>query len=172
MSQLTHEIAERQWCGEIERADAASLRDVGRGKHERRDASSLRVACDRKRAAHRPQTAVEAELAHEHSLRNGTTLELASGDQNTDSDRQIERRALLPDVGGRQVYRDASRRYLESGIDERRTDPLAAFLDRARGQPDNRPLWKSLRRVNLDDDIICVNADESSRTNRSKHRES
>ena len=61
---------------------------------------------------------------------------------------------------------------LNPGIDERRTDPLATLLDRARREPDDRPLRKPLRRVDLDDDVVRVDADESSRTNRSEHRES
>jgi hypothetical protein len=83
--------------------------------------------------------------------------------------RPIERRAFFAHISG--VDRDALRGTLKPEL-TRRTNPLAALLDRTRSESDNRPLRKSLRRVDLNDDVVRVNADESSRTDRGKHESS
>jgi hypothetical protein len=49
--------------------------------------------------------------------------------QNRKRHRQIERRAFLADIGGREVDRDAQDREIVAAIFQRCLDTLAAFLD-------------------------------------------
>src|ERR1700693_6061509 len=112
------------------------------------------MACDRERTAHCPQSVVEAELPHVHSLYDRSGLALAGGHENADGDWQIERSTFFADIGRREVHGDAPRWNLEARIHERSTHTLAALLDCVRRQADNRPLRQPLRGVDLDDDVI------------------
>src|ERR1700737_763735 len=168
-AQLANQITE---CGrrrEMKRAYPSGFGHVGRRKNQRRDASAQRVPSDRQCAANWPQSTVKTELTHEHARLCGAWLELAGGYQNSDRNRQIERSAFLSYISRGQVDGDETRRPHEAGIYERSTDAFAAFLDRARSEPNDSPLRKSLCRVDLDDHIIGVDSNQRGRANGGEH---
>src|SRR5437762_6800024 len=50
-----------------------------------------------------------------------------------------------------EIDRDAARRHLKSGVDQRRADALATLFDGTGGESDDRPLWQPSGGVNLKD---------------------
>ena len=91
------------------------------------------------RAGHGPQRAVQAELADrgQRPAAVAAVGGLAGGHQKGQGDGQVERGALLAQVGRRQVDGDAPRRELVGGVDDRRAHALAALLDGGVGQADD-----------------------------------
>jgi hypothetical protein len=74
------------------------------------------------------EAALEAELSDAHRAVERRTGELAARRENTERHGQIERRARLGDIRGRQIDGDALERKLETGVDQRGGDPLPALL--------------------------------------------
>jgi hypothetical protein len=68
-------------------------------------------------------------------------------------DRQIEAAAFLGKLRGREIDGDAPRRKFEAGIDERRANPVAAFLHFGIGKTDDGKRGKPVREVHLDRDF-------------------
>jgi len=69
---------------------------------------------DGERATHRPQSAIERQFAHQHVF-----IAMAHGShraQDAQSHRQIETRAFLAHIGGRQIDGDGFVRVTEAGI--------------------------------------------------------
>jgi hypothetical protein len=127
------------------------------------------VAGNGERAANCPELAIQPELAHEYQSLNAIGRQLPCRDEDTDRDWQIESSTVLPYVGGRQVNGDPTWRHFEPGVDKRRTDTLATLLHRARGKADDRPLRQSLRGVDLDDDVVRIDADKGGRSDSGEH---
>jgi hypothetical protein len=127
------------------------------------------VPSNRERASHCPELAIESELTDEYQTLNGVGGELPGCDEDADRDWQIERSAVLPYIGRREIDGDPTRRNFEAGVDQRRTDTLATLLHRARGEAHDRPLGQSLRGVDLDDDVVRIDADKGGRSDSGEH---
>ena len=79
---------------------------------------------------------IEAELADRDIFGQGLGIEHPHRDQHAERDRQIEMRALLGQIGGRQVDGDPLGRQRQPDRAERRAHPLAALAHRLVGQAD------------------------------------
>ena len=88
-------------------------------------------------ARRRRDPPVEAELADRDIMRQAFGIGRPDRRQQAKRDRQVEMRAFLGQVGGRQVDRDPLGRKRKADRAERRADPLAAFGDRLVGQADD-----------------------------------
>ena len=118
------------------------------------------MARHRKGSAHRPQPAVQAKLTHEHSAFECSNLQLSRCNEDPDRDGQIKRSPVLAHIGWCKVHSDPAGRNLETGIDERRADSLAALFDGARCESDDRPLRQASGRIHFDDDVEGINSQE------------
>jgi len=103
------------------------LGGVLHGHHERADALASAGEPDRQRAADRLDLAVQREFANDGERSDGSLLHGAGGGENAEGDRQIERRAFLAKVGGRQVHGDPVHGEGEAGVADRGAHALAAF---------------------------------------------
>ena len=124
---------------------------------------------DRQRAAYRAHTAVQTQLSDKRVPGHRLCVDDAGADEHTERDGQIERGALLPHVGWREVRRDPARRYGEPRVEQCGADALTALLHRARGQPDGRPLRQSESDVDLDGHIVRVDAEYGGGADRGEH---
>ena len=113
--------------------------------------------------------AIESELAHRHDLRHRLGAQLSRRDENPERDRQIERAPLPSPIGRREIDRHSLRRHDEPRIHERRTHALAALLHGARGQPDDGPLRQPLRRVDLHDHVVGIDAEDGGGVDGGEH---
>jgi hypothetical protein len=89
--------------------------------------------------------------------------------EDAQGDREIERRAGLPHISGRQVDGDAVRRKLEPRIPDRALDPIAALADARVGQPDQVEAGQAERDVDLDVHGPGVDPEESGRPEAGEH---
>ena len=99
-AQRGHELAEAMRRHEAHVADERGLGEVRLGEHEGERAGVARRAGERQCAAKRAHAPVEPELAGEEEVPHRIGLELSAGDEHADRHREVEGRALLPDVGG------------------------------------------------------------------------
>jgi len=109
---------------------------LGRAKQVRepRLPSSLRRG---EHAADRPQPAVQRELADCRVTTERLRWHLSRGSQNGQGDGQVEPRALLAQLRGRQVDRDPPHRPFQLRRGDAAADPFLRLLAGAVGQPDD-----------------------------------
>jgi hypothetical protein len=105
---------------------------------------------DRQRPAARPQLAAERQLPEDRPAVERLGRDLAVGREDPHGDREVEARAGLAQVGGREVRGDALLRELEAGVLDRRADALARLADRLVAEPDDREGRQALAQVDLD----------------------
>jgi hypothetical protein len=122
------------------------------------------------RSADRTELTAERQLARERVL-----IELVGGDlsargQQPHRDGEVEARARLPDVGGREVHRQPLLREVELGVEERRPHALARLADRPVRQPDEGERRKPAPDVDLDGDLLRPNPLQRERGDRGEHR--
>ena len=162
--QLAAEV--RDCLGEMahgDRLDAAELRLAGRlGRAENPlEAGAARTFGDGERAAHRPDAAVESELADGRMLGEPLDRNLPRRSQHRQRDREVEAGAFLAQPGRREVDRDPLQRPLEL----RRPDAAANAVLRLRagavGETDDREAGEATVDVRLDLDTPRLEADES-----------
>src|SRR5437762_11201260 len=68
-----------------------------------------------------------------------------------------------------EIDRDAARRHLKSGVDQRRADALATLFDGTGGESDDRPVWQPSGGVNLIYDVERIDDDERGGTHSCEH---
>ena len=107
---------------------------------------------DRQGASNRPQITLQPKLAKKERPGDAIVGDLPAGRKNADGNREVERTAPLLDVSRREIHGYPAKRELVAGIAERRRNPLAAFLHRAKRETDSRERWKSVGNVDLDVD--------------------
>ena len=84
--------------------------------------------------------------------------------QNPQSHRQIEARAFLSYVGGREIDGDALVRIPEAGVHERALNPLPAFAHRRIRHPDGDEVAILARvHVHLDIDYVRIDPEDRGR---------
>jgi len=94
--------------------------------------------------------AVEAEFADDDIAAQRLRIDHPHRTEQRERDRQVVMRALLGQVGGRQIDRDPLRRQREADRRERGADAFAAFGDRLVGQADDREAGHARRDLALD----------------------
>ncbi len=114
----------------------------------------------RERAADRPNTSIKRQLTEEHALVKLFAEKMAHASDESKSHREIERRAFLANVGGRQIDGDALPvREFEAAVAKGRLDALAAFLDGIVRQADDVEILHAGRtHVDFDLDEVGVDA--------------
>ena len=95
--------------------------------------------------------------------------ELLRPQQDADGDREVERRAGLAELRGREVDGDPARRVVEAGVAKRAADAFARLRQRRVGQPDDREARQARRHVDLDADDPSGDAVEGGGEQRRKH---
>ena len=126
-------------------ADVQALDDARFGGVLRRQKQPLQTEAagadsDRQHAANAVDGAVERQLADDDGIVDRSARQRSRCGQQAKGDRQIERRARLADIGGRQVDGDPVGREFESRIADGRADTVAALADRRVGQS---PPWRN-----------------------------
>jgi hypothetical protein len=104
--------------------------------------------------------AIEREFAEEDALRD-IGDDLSGGEHDADGDRQIVRRPLLAEVGGRQVDDHAVPGKLEAGVLDRGLDAVLRLLHGGIGQADDGEVEEAASGdVDLALDDFAVQADD------------
>src|SRR5262249_50635548 len=93
----------------------------------------------------------------------------ADSDKQADCNRKIERGSRFSSVAGGQRHGDPPRRQRESGIRQSRRDALAALFYFASGKPNGRPIGQTAGDVDLDANVVRLNAGDSSGADGGKH---
>ena len=161
--QLAAEVGDR--LGEVahrHRLDAAQLRLAGRlGRaQDPLEPGTPRALGDGERAAHRPDPAVERQLADGRVLREPLDRKLPRRRQHRQRDREVEARSLLPQAGGSEVDGDPLQRPLELRRADPAADAVLGLCARAVGEPDDREAREAAVDVRLDLDAPRLDADE------------
>ena len=112
-------------------------------------------------AAHRPDPAVQPELAEQHRVVEHVRRHHLLRGQDRRRDRQVEARAALGQAGRRQVDRDPlGRRPVLAAVHHRRAHPVARLRQRRVRQPDQAVRRHADAEVGLDLDQVPVDADQ------------
>jgi hypothetical protein len=133
-------------------ADAGDRRGLRRVRLRQDDLGEAAVARrerEAERAPYRADLAAEAELPDEHARRLVRAAEAAQP-QQADRDRQVERGAALPEVGGREVDGDRPLGHRESPVLQRGADAFAGFADARVGKTHDREAGQAEGRIDLD----------------------
>jgi hypothetical protein len=105
-----------------------------------------------------PESSIESEFANKYAISNGVLCELAGCHERSDCDGQIERSAGLALICGCEINTELSWRERKSRIDDCGSHPFPAFTYGTYGQSDSGPLWKTFGRIDLDRDVVCIDA--------------
>ena len=124
---------------------------------------------NRQHASHRPNRAVEPQLAEKHEPVDALGGQCAERHEEADRDRKVETRSGLSLITGREADGDAPRRDREAGVGERGRDALAALLHLAGRKPDDRPVRQPLGDVDLDADVVGVDSEHGGGADGGEH---
>ena len=167
----TH-LRERRGAAGLNALDHGGLGGVGGRQHHAAAARRPGAQGDGQRAAHRPEIALETQLADDEIAVEPPGRELAAGEQDAERDREIERRACLRAIRGREIARDALERERESRAGERGGHPLSAFLYGALRQTDRGERRQPVGEVNLHLDGVGVDPDDGCGSEMGQHERS
>ena len=140
-----------------------------RGAEHPRQAGLACGLCQRQHSADRPQSPVQSQLADGRVLRERVPRNLPRGGQNRECDRQVERRALLPQRRRSKVDRDPPERPLQLGRGDPAPDAVLRLLTRAVREPDDRESRHAVLEVRLDLDAASLESDERMRDGAREH---
>ena len=144
------------------------LRRLGRTQ-ETLHAEPSRALRDREHAADPPQASVECELADRSSPSERRARQLLRRAEHRERDRQVEAGTLLPQLGRREVDRDAPVGEVQLGGRDAAADTLARFLACLVGQPDDREAGQAVADMRLDVDATRLETDQSMRERACEH---
>src|SRR5882757_8003636 len=143
-------------------ADHRGLRGVLTRQHDPGQSTSARQDRTRQRALDSLHAAVQRQLAEHYKIAHPRALlHHAVGGQYPERHRQVEGRALLANIGGRQVDGDSAIGKFEAGIAQRRLHPVEGFAHRALGQPDHPKIGHPRADIDFDLDPEGIDAGES-----------
>ena len=112
------------------------------------------------RAPDRPQLSAQRELAGQRVAMEVLGRHLSARREQAHGDREVEARARLPHVRGREVDGQPLLREIQPGVQQRRSDALTRLADRAVRQSDERERREPLAHVDLDGDLLGADAFE------------
>ena len=130
-------------------------RGFGAVRQRKQQAAEAPLPCrrgDRKHAARRLDRAVQRQFAEDQHVVDVAPADDAGGGENAERDREIERRAGLADVGGRQIDRDPVLGELEAGIPYGAPDAIAALANARVRQAHDSESRQAERDVDFDVD--------------------
>ena len=128
-AQQRHQRGEIRRRLHVDAADDRGLACVVGRDDQPAHAAPARPGGDRQHAAHRPQGAVERQLADQQRAVQRRRIDRAGRGQHAGRDRDVERGAVLAQIGGREVDRGPARRQLEAAVVERAPDAQPPFAD-------------------------------------------
>ncbi len=145
------------------------LRQVLLGEDQRLEAGAAGREGHRQRTAHGPDAPLQAQLTEDRHAVKPLAVDLAGRRQHPQGNRQVERGALLADVGRGEVHRDPFQRKRVPGVGERRVHPLASFFYGALRQAHGRKRRQAVRDVGLDVDQVGVDAEHGGGADAGQH---
>ena len=119
------------------------------GTDEALDAGASGAFGSRKCARDGPEPTVERELSDRSVALEAVGRDLARGRKDSKRDRQVEVRALLAEIGRREVDGDPAPGPLELGGGNAAADAVLRLLAGAIGEPDDRERWHAVLQVRL-----------------------
>jgi hypothetical protein len=131
------------------------------------------VAGGQRGAEHPPnpaQVAAQPELAHGPQAVEGGDRYAAAGGQQPDGDRQVEARAVLGEVRGRQRHGDAAVGPVEAGVAEGGTDAVAGLEHGGVAEPHHGDRGEPAADVDLDPHRVGDQADQRGGRQPGEHR--
>ena len=138
--------------GHRDRLQPRSQRRLRDGLRRHDDATHARRPqrqAHRQDPRHPANLAAEAELPDQgHPSLSGSHL--VGSEQDPHRDREIQRRAGLPELRRGEVHRDPPRRVVEARVPERAADALPCLGERCVRETDDREPGQTGRHVNLD----------------------
>src|SRR5688500_10771262 len=141
--------------GTSQRRDPDRLSPTGRGfrgvrgRDERRDdASTCGATHTGQHATHAADRSIERELPDAEL--GDVDRELTARAEDAERDREVESRAFLTALRGREVHRDPTERELEPAVSDRRAHPLARLAHGGVGEADDVEAGQPARDVDLD----------------------
>jgi len=175
LRQLPLAVEEIGELGEIRRAEHpharhdARFRQVFAWQHERLEPRGAGRQGDRQGAAHRPDRALESQLAQHRHAPQPLGGDLLGGRKNPHGDREVERRAVFPNVGGGEIDRDALQGEGVARVREGGVHPLAAFFHRSLRQPDRGERGQPIGDVGFHVDEIGVDPEHRGGADAGEH---
>jgi len=140
------------------------------GRHDHRvDPGGAERVDEREHARHRPDRAVEPQLAEHADPVEDAVGELAGGGDEAEGDGELESRSGLANTARRKVDRDPLERELDRRRQQCRAYALARLADRRVRQPYDVVARKTGRHVDLHGDDVTVDARERGAANRGEH---
>lgn len=155
LAQILHAV-------DVDAGDHGGFARVRRWHDHRAFAAAPRFERDRKHTFDRAHPAVERELADEAEIGEQILLDFLCRGDHAERDRQVEARSFLFDVGRREVDRRAPARPIVAAITDRGRDAILALFHRSVGQTNDDDLRISARGVDLDFDLVGIDAENSS----------
>jgi hypothetical protein len=117
---------------------------------------------NREHAANAVDGTVERQFAEDHGIVDGPSVQLSRGGEQSERNGQVEGRACLADIGGREVDRDAVGRELEARVSNGGPHAIAALANGRVGQTDHGEVGEAERYVDLDMHRVGVHAEDRS----------
>ncbi len=146
----------------LDAVDHGRLGGVAARHHQAAQSFAAGPHGERQHAPHGPQRTVERQLARKHRIGQRRGVDAPHRREDPHGDRQIETRALLAQVGRREVHHHLPARHPLARVLERRADALLALLHGIVREPHEVEPQPARGDVDLDGHRHGVDADERS----------
>jgi hypothetical protein len=153
----------------IDRLEGSGLGGIGGRQQELARPQRACQIGEGERATHRPQSAVEAQLAAEDAVRHGRGRQVVVGDEQGEGDRQVEVVALLAQVGGGEVDHHRTWRQVVATVADGAAHALAALAHGRVGEADELQLRQAEAGVDLHLDRQRVHPPGGAREHAGEH---
>jgi hypothetical protein len=155
---------------DAERLEHRRLRGVAGREEAAVEPGPARAERHREYPAHGMDRPVEGELSHHEETREPLRLDGTRRGQETERDWEVEADAFLSHVRRREIDRHPLERERETGVPDRRADPLPALPHGGIRQADRREHRQPLAHVDLDSDQRRLDAGEAGREHPGEHQ--
>ena len=162
-------LAQRRGPDHLDTSDGGGLGRVVSRHEQHADAFPAAGQADGERAADGLDLTIEGELTDDGAFARPVLADDADGRQDAKRNREIERTAFLPQIGGRETHGDAFVRDVVSRVTDRRAYALTAFSDGGVRETDGRVDRQPARDVDLDADKSRLDSDDRRREHAREH---
>jgi len=167
--QVLEGVVERTERDHGDAPDHCGLLGISRGDEETPHSAAPTMQRDGEHATNGLDPSVERELAQGHRIVNPSRLEYAGGGENAQRHGQIEGRAHLADLGGRQIDGDPVHGEFEPRVADRRPHAITALAHRGVGEAHRRERRQARRHVDLYEDVVGLDAEHGGRSHARQH---
>ncbi len=168
--QETHGVAQGRRGEHLEAVDRERLRVVRERHDERVDPLSPARETDGKHSAHALDLAVQRQLTDDRIGADASVDDHPGSRENAERDRQIERGALLAEVGRSQVHRDPLGRKCKAGVSDGAAHSLTALANSRVRKTDHGEHGQPRTDVDFDTDERGLDAHERCGENSREHQ--